>query len=152
VGAGLSVDPAGNVFVLSSTPAAPDDDRVFRFDSFGNPLGSWGINGSGAGELETPRDLAAGPGEVWLLDQESGGIMRVQRHDSNGALLSQWETPQGLGTDRIALSPDGTVYLGSRSRETVYAYTPDGSLRTSWAAAALQDLETDGAGDVYVAE
>ncbi len=160
--AGVSTDLAGNVYV-----AETGNDRVQKFDSAGNFLFAIGkdvIAGSGSGnaeictvavsckqgettsvqggEFSNPSDVATDPanGDFYVADSTR---RRVQKFDSSGNFLAAWGkdvkiSDPGTGAEICTVATDckGGVASGTLGGEFE---TPAG-------------IETDAAGNVYVAE
>lgn len=158
--AGVATDPAGNVYV-----AETGNDRVQKFDSAGNFLFAIGkdvIAGSGGGnaeictiaiscqagstasvqggEFSNPSDVATDPttGDLYVADNTR---RRVQKFDSSGNFLAAWGKDVLIGgtTDfeicTVAANCKGGV---------------GGALGGEFDSPA--GIETDAAGNVYVAE
>ena len=51
--------------------------RVQQFDATGTFVRTWGSGGSGAGQFNDPRGVAAGNGHVYVADSENHRIVRV---------------------------------------------------------------------------
>ena len=65
--AGLVVYTSGNVFAVDE-----GNDRIQKFDSYGNFLGKWGTTGTGNGEFEEPTGIAldsSGNRNVYIVDR-----------------------------------------------------------------------------------
>jgi len=79
---GISVDSAGNIFVLDNP-----QHRVIKLDSNGNFLQSWGSQGSGDGQFYAPHALGIDSlDNVYVGD----GNDRIQKFDSNGNFLMKF--------------------------------------------------------------
>src|SRR5690242_14690769 len=61
---GIAVDDAGFVYV-----ADRGNDRVVKYDGFGNFVLAWGSHGSANGQFDLPRYIAIGPdGRLFVTD------------------------------------------------------------------------------------
>ena len=80
---GIAVDDRGVVTVADS-----GNDRIQRFSSSGNPIGTIGESGSGPGQLDGPVGVALNrAGELYVAD---AGNSRVQQFDAEGAFVREW--------------------------------------------------------------
>jgi NHL repeat len=81
---GIGTDGSGNLYVLEQ-----DTHRVKKLDANGGFLATWGGQGSAAGKLSTPTDIAvdAASGGVYVTDSDN---KRIQRFDTNGNFVSAW--------------------------------------------------------------
>ena len=62
---GIAGDPAGRLFILDGA-----GKRLLGFGPDGEPIGSWGREGGGPGELNAPSGLGAGPADsLWVVDR-----------------------------------------------------------------------------------
>ena len=100
---GIDGDAAGRLFVLDGA-----GNRVLGYDPTGQPIGAWGREGGGPGELSSPSGLSVGPGDsLWVADR---GNRRVTLFpfDPDGipADISLTEESSGLGGE-LAIGADG---------------------------------------------
>jgi tripartite motif-containing protein 71 len=115
---GVGLLGSGSVYVTHA------GHGVQRYDSDGNPLGSWGGLGAGNGQFNfggtysTPAVDAAG--NVYASD---AGNDRVQKFDADGTFILKWGSPQfgDFDPSTVAVGPDGAVYvpIGSGGLATV---------------------------------
>lgn len=91
---GVAVDAGGRVFVLDA-----QERRVRVFDRDGEPLRSFGREGRGPGEFQTPTDIGVVGDTVWVADALTG---RITLFDPTGTVLAthtpgmvQLESPSG---------------------------------------------------------
>jgi hypothetical protein len=131
---GVAADKFGNVFVLS-----PDVDRVDKFNSAGAWIASWGVSGSGDGQLNGARAIDVDRwGNVFVADQSNS---RVQVFAPNGLFTRVWSGTGGpessvVNPNGIAVSLDGAVAVSdngqvvtvwSRYGDFQGSFTPTGS-------------------------
>ena len=151
---GVAVDRSGNVYVADS-----NNDRVQRFDSNGNFLGSFGA----PGVFNGPGHMGIDPqGNPIVVDE---GNYRVVKYSPAGQLLVQYGSfgggpgqfsgnPHGAATDAA-----GNVYavdVGGGGKINVYA--PDGTFLRTWGGAGSapgqfqnpHGIAVSPSGDVYV--
>ncbi|MFL5894366.1 MAG: hypothetical protein ACJ76Z_04545 [Thermoleophilaceae bacterium] len=116
---GIAAGPDGSVYVVDAEP----DDRIERFDGAGTFLGSWGSPGTGDGQFQAPRGVAAGDPGLFVAD----GNGRVQRFTATGAFLDALDgpasgDPQFAGPSGIALSPAGKIYVSFNGGNRIARY------------------------------
>ena len=156
---GVATDKAGNVYITDSK-----NYRVQKFDSNGNFLTDWGIEGPPmAGYFEYPLGIAVDKyGNVYVTD---GNNAVVQKFDSNGNFITNWGTegsgdgqfkmPWGIATDNA-----GNVYVADSHNNRVQKFDSSGSFITKWGSAGSGDgqfacpigIAVDNFGNVYVAD
>ncbi len=107
---------------------------------------TWGEVGTEPGQINHPRDVAAGPdGNVYVTDSDND---RVQVFDAEGRLLHTWgsrcaldtglgcTTPGGEGQFQepwgIAVGPDGRVYVADTWNHRIQVFGTDGTFVTQW--------------------
>lgn len=117
----VAIDAAGDVYVV-------DRYHVHKFDNNGARLGQWGLAagaGTGPGEFDNPRGIAAGPdGSIWVADT---GNARVQRFSTSGEFRGEFggrgsEPGQFLQPIGIAPGPNGNLYVGDDFRRDVQVF------------------------------
>ena len=87
------------------------NSRIQVFDSSGNFIKTWGINGSGAGEFNSPQGIAVSENFVFVSDNK---LNKIQKFDLDGNFVSQWgvtgksngefSSPRGLYIDNESLN------------------------------------------------
>lgn len=105
----------GALFVLDG-----QGSRVLGYDADGVPLGAWGREGGGPGELQTPGGLGIGPGDsLWVADRGNRRVT-IFPPDTTGAPsdLALGEAASGLGG---SLEIDGTGLFGVG---VIFSFTP----------------------------
>lgn len=126
-------------------------------------LGSFGGQGSGAGQLSAPAGVATDPaGNIWVADT---GHDRIQKFSSKGEFLLQSGTQgsaEGLFNDPrgIATDTEGNVYVADTGNARVQKLDSEGNFLAKFGAqgagngqfAALQDLAVDAEGNVWTLE
>jgi uncharacterized delta-60 repeat protein len=170
-GAGIAVDPAGNVYVVGNTPIGlvPDRDLVIaKYDT--NGASQWQRTlGRLASEFGTGVAVDAN-GDAYVVGYtnsvgQGGYDLLIVKYDSAGGLRRQ-TTLGGTGIDRgagIALGPGGQVFVvagitsqGQGSDELLIAkYTNTGVLDWQRTLGSVSNeyglgVATDAAGNVFV--
>lgn len=125
---GVATDAAGTtVWVIDN------DDRVYLYDSAGNPLGNWFAEG-----LLSPEGIATNGTDIWITDRRLDRVF----YFANGALATSGSysatssfalprgnrNPQGITTDGNFL----WVVNAAGKRDRVFKYTINGNLLGSW--------------------
>ena len=120
---GFGADNEGNVIV-----ADVDNNRVVKFNSLGQIVGTFGSTGSGPGQFDFPTDIAVSPiGEIYVGDSNNH---RVQVFDAQFSYLREWSIGIG-GTGFLAIDPSGQfVFVNSGGGMSVHH--PEGALVTNW--------------------
>lgn len=122
----VAVDSYGYIYVTDS-----NNDRVQKFDSYGDFVSEIGSSGSGNGEFADPMGIAVGPNNnVYVTDAENS---RVQVFDSNGTFVStfgsygsgetQFQYPMGLEIDQ----ENGDVYVADTLNSVVKKFSSNGT-------------------------
>jgi tripartite motif-containing protein 71 len=105
----VAVDADGNVYVGDA-----DNYRIEKFDSNGNFLAKWGVNGSGDGQFMEIADIAINDqNNVYVSDFRNNTI---QKFDRNGKFLLSWGSPglevgQFTGAGSIVFDRQGNVLV-----------------------------------------
>ncbi|HET7250148.1 MAG TPA: 6-bladed beta-propeller [Gemmatimonadales bacterium] len=155
---GVVVDAHGDVYVADS-----QNQRIQKFDPFGNLLLQWGSGGSGNGQFSYPDFLALDrQGNVYVSDYFNN---RVQKFTSAGVYLAQWGTGgagpgQFNGAEGLAIDQAGNVYVGDYNNNRVQKFTSAGVYVSQWGTSGAgngqfngpEGIAIDRAGNVYVDE
>ena len=103
----LAVDAQDNLY-------AADDgitNLVYKFDSTGKLLLTWGGTGEGEGKFNNAQGIAVdGQGHVYVGDNQGN---RVEAFDPNGTFLGQWETNENLKSAQYFLFSVAVDHLGN---------------------------------------
>ncbi|MGN6373586.1 MAG: virginiamycin B lyase family protein, partial [Solirubrobacteraceae bacterium] len=174
---GVAVDSSGNVWV-----AEERNNRLQEFDAEGKYLKSYGSAGSGAGQFNSPANIAFYGSDLYVADQENN---RIDEFSNTGAFVGtigwgvsngeaklqvctsscragiagsgdgQFHTPVGVAVDAT-----GDIYVGDYNNDRVQELTATGTFLTKFGSAGSgngQLSEPYGvaigpSGGVYVAE
>ncbi len=111
------------------------NDRVVKLGTGGHYLGTWGTQGTAAGEFQQPAGIAIDPhGDVYVTD---AGNNRIEKFGANGRFLSQWGT-KGTGPGQfndpsgVAVGGSGNVFVADRDNHRIEKFSPSGQLRAVW--------------------
>ncbi len=115
----------------------------------------WGTNGSAAGQLNQPLDLAIDrDANVYVTDW---GNHRVQKFNSTGGFVTMWgsegtldgqfDQPWGIATDLA-----NNVYVADGYLSRIQVFTSDGSFLRSWAITPSIGVAVDQNGYVYTVD
>lgn len=131
-----------------TTSAAANETPPPRF------LLSWGREGAGEGELHSPIGIAVGAAdELFVSDAYNH---RVQKFDTEGRFLAQFEVPQHpdpalfVSGGGIAVDREGRVFVSQMSIHEVIAFAPDGKLLHRWGGKGSGDGQFDNPGGMAI--
>ncbi len=100
---GVDGDAEGRLFVLDGA-----GKRILGYDPAGQPIGTWGREGGGPGELNAPSGLSVGPGDsLWVVDRGNRRVTLFP-YDPEGKPVDipLSDESSGLGGE-LAIAPDG---------------------------------------------
>src|SRR4029079_10891401 len=118
----VAVNASGDVFVSDNL-----GQRVQKFSNDGALLGTIGSAGSEPGQYSRPDGIAVdADGRIYVADADVSTSPRILRYLPNGSF--DMTTHQPVRPSDIAVGPDGIVYVVSTSSNSVYQYSPNGSL------------------------
>ena len=102
------VAPNGDIFVTEGhTGGTKGNDRVSKFSKDGKFIKSWGKNGSGPGEFNSPHTIAMDSrGSLFVGDRSNN---RIQIFDQDGRYLDTWR--QFARPSGIFIAKDDTMYV-----------------------------------------
>ena len=148
----------GDVYITS-----PGHGEMMHFDAGGAFRGRWGNGSRRTGcsyrRVASRRGLTAQ--STWRTRTTTG----FQRFDPAGRFLGKWGS-QGTGQGqfetpfRVAVAPNGTVYVADSGNHRVQVFAADGTYQTQWGGQGNGDGQFDGPtglavapdGTVYVAD
>ena len=140
---GIAVDPNGNVLVADTK-----NGRIEKFSPTGGFLSAIGTKGTGHGQLEEPNGIAIdGAGNIYVA--EIGHVHRVQKLAPDGTFIAEW-TPGLYGPRRIAIGPDGSIYVVDSGRNRIVKFSLDGQILTTWGSEGSSDGQFKGFSSVAV--
>jgi tripartite motif-containing protein 71 len=159
-----SQPPGGGIAVAGDHVYVADsgNDRVERFNLEGGEPLAWGTDGSGPGQFDYPRAVAANESEVIVSDDDNH---RIEKFNTEGA----WEGEAGSPGDGpgefafpygVALDAAGDVFVADDSNDRVVKLTPQLRFSGAWGGVGSKPgqldfpraLASDPAGDTYVAD
>ena len=100
--------------------------RIQKFDASGSFITTWGVQGSGDGEFNTPYDVAidGSRGILYVADSQN---QRIQMFDLDGNFIAtfgsggtgdgQFLDPRGLAVD-----PDGNLYVSDFAAHRIQVF------------------------------
>jgi len=115
----VAFDSDGNIYVADA-----GNFRVAKFNSFGEPISSWGTKGEQVGEFNFPHSLVVGKNNrLFVTDRENG---RVQVFDLDGQFIEQWKN---IGNPYIlTISDDDLIWLTDARAGRVVKLSQKGDL------------------------
>ena len=159
--------PNGDIFVADGHGGATNA-RIMKFAKDGTFIKTWGVKGSGPGDLDIPHAIAMDSrGRLFVGDR---GNNRIQIFDQDGKYLDQWlqfSRPSGIFIDRddiiyvadsesesVSKNHDGWkrgIRVGSAKDGSVAAFIPDPVEKTTGTSAA-EGVAADADGNIFGAE
>lgn len=164
----LAIDAQGNMFVTEGFEGA--HSRVLKLSPTGQLLATFGTDGSGPGQFNSPLGVALDmQGNLYVADFFND---RVQKFSPTGEVLTTWgSTGVGPGKFRgplgVALDAQGNVYVtdagsadGSFTDYRIQKFSPAGQEISSWGSAGTgpgqfrnpNGIALDAQGNVYVTD
>lgn len=123
-------DAAGIAADVSEPSFFPDE----KFTAL-NPVLSFGETGTGAGQLNRPRNLAVAPnGDVYVMNTDNA---RIDVFDSQGAFKFSFDNQAHGGFNQawgIAVAEDGSVFVADTWNHRMLKFTADGEYLLEWLA------------------
>ncbi|SVC08384.1 uncharacterized protein METZ01_LOCUS261238, partial [marine metagenome] len=127
---GVAVASDGSVYVAVYERKFPSDTffhRIQKFTSEGAFISTWGTEGTGDGEFDSPHDVAVtSDGSVYVADTYNH---RIQKFTSDGVFVSKWGT-EGYGDGQfnipngVAVASDGSVYVAESGNGRIQKFLP----------------------------
>src|SRR5437899_7235618 len=114
----VAFDREGNIYVADGE----GNSRVLKFNKFGNPVGGWGMKGSGTGQFDLPHSIAIDGDLVYVGDRENG---RIQIFDLNGRYLREWKVGHPFG---LFITPDHFIYMSDAIAGRLLKIARDGKV------------------------
>jgi len=154
----LAVDSSGFIYVVDT-----NNNRVQKFNKYGDLLSSWGAWGTGNGNLYSPRGIAVDKfGDIYVADTDNN---RIQKFSSSGAFLAKWGK-KGVGNgeftrpNSITVDNAGNIYVSDTDNNRIQKLDSNGNFITSWGTNGSEDgqfkfpegIAVDSSGNVYVAD
>jgi len=135
----IAVDPNGNVLIADT-----GNGRIEKFSPSGTFLTS-------IGQFEAPNGIAIDRGGS-IYVAEIGSRHRVQKLTPDGKFIAEWKGPEPgfYGPRRIAIGPDGSIYVVDSGRNRIAKFSPDGQVLASWGSEGSGDGQFKGVSSVAV--
>jgi hypothetical protein len=139
---GLSVDPAGNVWVTDGLGKDGKGHQVWKFSPEGKVLmvlGNAGVAGSGTDEFNAPSAALVAPnGDVFVADGHGGNTnARIVKFDKTGKFIKTWgkkgsEPGEFDGPHTLAMDSRGRLFVGDRGNNRIQIFDQDGNFIAQW--------------------
>jgi sugar lactone lactonase YvrE len=147
--------PSGDVWVVDKL-----NNRIEKFNSKGEYISQFGSTGTGNGQFNEPRAVAAdGEGNLWVAD---AGNNRIEKFNSNGEYLGQIKSGLVLKSidipSGLAIGREGHIFVANQgSGGTIFellATTTGGPYVTAYwdTTTTPANMATDPQGDVWVVD
>jgi DNA-binding beta-propeller fold protein YncE len=159
----IGVDQAGMVYVAESASM-----WIQKLNPEGKLAGKFRLEQSAReGKFQMPGGVAFdASGSIYVVDSVDvdWGNPRIQKFDSKGEFITQWE--KGLAEDKvqhpasIALDGSGNAYITDKKSHRVHKFDPQGKCIKEWGSKGKEDgkfddpegIAVDKAGNVYVCD
>ena len=151
---GITVTPDGTIYVANY-----DDATIHVFSAAGRPIRSWTVDGGTVGPVGLAHDAK---GDIYVA-LHSVHDHYIEKYSPKGRLLGSWVGQGSLdgqvsgapGPSAIAVTPDGTSYLGDPGNHRVARFGPDGAFAYNLTGDGTHQLvrpsvvATDATGNVF---
>src|ERR1700733_1812010 len=163
---GVAVVPAGAITSSTSGEVWVSDsgnNRVDEFSETGEYIGSFGVAGSGNGQLKAPDGIAFSGEDAYIVDS---GNDRVQEFSISGQYLAkfgtkgtgngQFEAPYGIATEPVS----SDLYIADSANNRIQEFSPTGTFLTAYGKkgegtgefSSPDGIAINSGGDVYVTD
>ncbi|MBF0499345.1 MAG: hypothetical protein HQM09_04395 [Candidatus Riflebacteria bacterium] len=157
---GVAIDPSGNSYVIDTSGS-----QIFKLSPAGTVLNSFGTNGTGDGQFDTPKGIALdSSGNIYVADTQNS---RIEKFTSTGVFVTKWGGTPGGSDDGDLSLPEGiaidgsdNVYVADTQNCRIQKFTASGTFVAKWGIQGSADglfffpsgVTVDGSGSVYVAD
>ena len=158
------MDSTGNIYILDS-----GNNRIQKFDTEGNPLNSWPINGTNISSSSSnmskylPGIAVDYSGNVY---QSASTSNKIFKYTTDGSFINSWgsngkESGQFSSPTGIAVYQSGNyVYVIDHNNFRIQKFDSDGKFITSWGSQGTADgqfknptaIAIDPVGNAYVGD
>ena len=146
------VAPNGDIFVADGH-GGKSNARIVKFSKDGKFIKTWGKQGSGPGEFDTPHNLAMDSnGRLFVADR---GNSRIQIFDQDGMFLSEWRQfgrPSGVFIDRKDVLYAADTQSDEKTNPGYKRGIRIGSVKDGKVTALITDADPDGTGEGVAAD
>ncbi len=146
------VAPNGDIFVADGH-GGKSNARIVKFSKDGKFIKTWGKQGSGPGEFDTPHNLAMDSnGRLFVADR---GNSRIQIFDQDGMFLSEWRQfgrPSGVFIDRKDVLYAADTQSDEKTNPGYKRGIRIGSAKDGKVTALITDADPDGTGEGVAAD
>lgn len=124
------------MFLPASVLSQMDLSRIQEFDSEGNFITSWGVNGTGPGQFLHIHGIALDTkGNLLAVDEEKN---EVQKFDENSNFITSWgsegKDPGQFSSkiEDIAVDSEDNVYVVDYGNNRIQKFADDGTFIKTW--------------------
>jgi len=122
----VAIDSADNVYISDTY-----NQRVQKFDSYGNYLTSWGESISTLGEFNSPEGMTIDDNNNILIADSRNN--RIQKFTLDGTFIESWGLENQFNTPRdIASDEYGFYYVADHDWGRIQKLNSDGDIVDSW--------------------
>jgi len=149
----VTVDQSGNIFVFDG-----NNRRVLKYDSSGNFVIKFGMEGTGDGEFGYSYGIVADLSDnIYVADTNNN---RIQKFDNDGNFVTKWGSNGGDGTTGtgngefdnprgITTDSSGNVYVADMGNGRVQKFDSSGTYISQFACNA-KSVALDSIGNIFV--
>ena len=122
---GLALDMSDNIYVSDEKL-----NRITYFDPEGEVIGSWGVEGTGAGEFSRPTGLLIDGDSIFVSDSMNH---RIQEYSLEGRFVDQWGI-EGSKSDEmrypwgLSKGKDDQILVADWGNQILQVFSQDGHL------------------------
>jgi tripartite motif-containing protein 71 len=153
----VKVDDSGIVYVFDTDFAKSKNNRIQKFTSYGQFVGTLERKTPDADKIRYPVDLATDiEGNIFVLtvdykpETNRTYDVRIEKYSRDGEFLSQWGAEAGSGDGQfqkpnaIAVDTEGNLYIVEIANGRVQKFDPSGKFLTKWGVLWTGSREGDG--------
>lgn len=138
----IDADSSGRIYVLDNTR-----ESLIRFKPTGEVDKVWPQNYTTFYQFGRREFQLAADGRIFL--SPAGALSNVHCIGTDGTSSTDFSTAPDIFSPHMATNENGFYYIYCQASKCIYAYAPDGTLRTKWDCSMLNSLAAGPQGQVY---